>query len=295
MQQITHRHHYVPEFLLKKWAPSPNDSNVCAYWWDRYKKALARRTQGAKAFCFEIDLFTVNVQGKPPDILETDFFGPVDTQGAAAMDKLVEGGVEALSGDDRSDFTRFLFSLENRRPSLIRELRERGPKIMEQDIDSDQDFRAVLRERGFDKDPSFYAKGLGLLSEERALANVQGLVNDRTYGEKFINWHWSVARAQSGQGTFLLSDRPLIRKYAFDDPEAVWLLPLNPHTAFYATKREAPKQVTNGREFLKSVNKHSVQQADKYVFSMDASHEPLLRKHLRMKADCHPPNLEKSL
>ena len=294
MQQLTRRHHYVPEFLLKKWAPNPSNSNVCAYFWDRHRNALTQRTQGAKAFCFEIDLFAVNVQGKPLDILETDFFGPVDTQGAAAMDKLVKDGVEALTGDDRFDFTRFLFSLEHRRPALIQELRVRGPKIMEQDMDNDQNFRAVLREHGFDKDPSFYARDLGLLTEDRAVANVQGLVNGRNYGEKFINWHWRIARMRYGQGTFLLSDRPLIRKYAFDDPEAVWLLPLNPRTAFYASKRESPKVVTNGREFLKSVNKHSVQQADKYVYCIDTSHEPLLRKHLRIKADCHPPESEEA-
>ena len=116
------------------------------------------------------------------------------------------------------------------------------------------------------------------------MANVQGLVDDRNYGPKFINWHWSVARARTGQGAFVLSDRPLIQKKAFDDPEAVWLLPLDPYTVFYASKQESRKTVTNGREFLKSLNKHSVQQADKYVFCIDASHETLLRKHMRTKS-----------
>lgn len=284
MPQTTHKHHYVPEFLLKKWALSPNDSSVCAYYWDRHRNTLSCRTRGAKAFCYELDLFAVNVRDKPPDVLETKFFGPIDTQGAAAMDKLVKNGIEALTGDDRFHFTRFLCSFEPRRPSLIHELRERGPEIMEQDIDNDQSFRAVLQEHGFDKDPSFYARQRGLLSEDRAVANVQGLVDDRNYGPKFINWHWSVARARTGQGAFVLSDRPLIRKKAFDDPEAVWLLPLDPYTVFYASKQESRKTVTNGREFLKSLNKHSVQQADKYVFCIDASHEPLLRKHMRTKS-----------
>ncbi|MCY3701318.1 MAG: DUF4238 domain-containing protein [Rhodospirillales bacterium] len=280
MQQTTHRHHYVPEFLLKKWAPNPDASSVGAYYWDRHKHALAHRTQGAKAFCYERDLFSVGVQNLASDVLETDFFGPVDTQGAAAMDKLVKNGVEALTEDDRSDFTRLLFSLEYRRPPLIHELRRRGPEVMEQEMDSDQGFRALLEEEGFDEAPSFYARELGLLSEDRAVAKVQDLVNDGSYGQKFINWHWSLARTRPGQGTFLLSDRPLIRKYAFDHIEAVWMLPLDPFTVFYAFRHESAKTVTNGREFLKSVNKHSVQQADKYVFCLDTSHEPLLRKHL---------------
>lgn len=77
-----------------------------------------------------------------------------------------------------------------------------------------------------------------------------------------------------------MSNRPLIRKYAFDHIETVWVIPLDRFTAFYASRRESAKTVTDGREFLKSVNKHSVQQADKYVFCLDTSHEPLLRKHL---------------
>ena len=147
-------------------------------------------------------------------------------------------------------------------------------------MDSDQSFRVVLQEKDSHEDPSFYAKGLGLPSEDRAVAKVQDLVNDGDRDQKFINWHWRLARARFGQGTFLLSDRPLIRKYAFDHIEAVWVIPLDPFTAFYASRRESAKIVTDGREFLKSVNKHSVQQADKYVFCLDTSHEPLLRKHL---------------
>ena len=113
---------------------------------------------------------------------------------------------------------------------------------------------------------------------------MQQLVNDGSYGQKFINWHWSLARPRPGQGTFLLSDRPLIRKYAFDHIEAVRIFPLDPFTAFYASRRESAKTVTNGREFRKSVSKQSAQQADRYVSCMDNSHEPLLRKHMRAKS-----------
>jgi len=56
---------------------------------------------------------------------------------------------------------------------LIRELRERGPEIMEHHMDSDQSFRVVLQEKDSHEDPSFYAKGLGLPSEDRAVAKVQ--------------------------------------------------------------------------------------------------------------------------
>jgi len=109
----------------------------------------------------------VNVQNPAPDVLATDFFRPVDTRAVATVDKLVKNGVEAQTGDERSDFTRFLFSFEYRRPPLIHELCRRGPEIMGQDMDSDQSFRAVLQEERFDENASFCANQLGLLSEDR--------------------------------------------------------------------------------------------------------------------------------
>jgi len=39
-----------------------------------------------------------NVQNVAPEVLETDFFVPVDTRGAAAVDELVKNGIEALTG-----------------------------------------------------------------------------------------------------------------------------------------------------------------------------------------------------
>ena len=73
----------------------------------------------------------------------------------------------------------------------------------------------------------------------------------------------------------------MVRVNAFDSHEALWLLPLGPHIVFYASRREAPRVVTNEREFLKSLNRQSARQAQKYVFCVDGSHGPLLRKHMR--------------
>jgi len=279
--QTTRRYHYVPEFLLKRWAPKPNDGNVCGYYWNRHRSDLSCLVRGAKAFCYGLDLFAVGVQTLPSDILETAFFGPIDTQGAAVADKLVQDGPNALTGDDRCDFTRFLFSLEHRQPHRIQYLRKQGPKILEKDIDNDRGLRSTLQQHDFHEAPSIYARELGLLSEDRALAQVQKLVDDQDYGQKFINWHWSIARTRPDRGSFILSDRPLVRVNAFDSHEALWLLPLGPYTVFYASKRETPRVVANEREFLKSLNRHSVRQAQKYVFCIDGSHRSLLHKHMR--------------
>lgn len=173
MAQTTRRHHYVPEFLLKRWAPNPNDSNVRGYYWNRYRDDLSCLVRGAKAFCYDLDLFAVRVQTLPSDILETAFFGPIDTQGATAADKLVRNGPDALTGDDRCDFTRFLFSLEHRHPLRIQYLRNQGPKVLEEDIDNDRDLRSTLQQHGFHEAPSIYARELGLISEDRGLAQVQ--------------------------------------------------------------------------------------------------------------------------
>ena len=206
--QTVSKHHYVPEFLLKKWAPNPHDSCVRGYYWNGYRNGISSITKGAKAFCFEFDLFSVNVSHLPSDVLETDFLVPIDTQGAAAVDRMLKDSTAALTGDDRSDFTRLLFSLEYRRPHMVHQLRECGPKIIKQDIDGDESLRSALQQHGFTEDPSSYAKKLGCISEDHAVAQVQTLVDDRNFGQKFVNSHWSIAQTRPEQGTFILSDRP---------------------------------------------------------------------------------------
>jgi hypothetical protein len=84
-------------------------------------------------------------------------------------------------------------------------------------------------------------------------------------------------------GSLVLSDRPLIRLRGFDQPGAVWMLPLTPKAAFVAVNAlenlERIKRASPAR-FAKLTNVNSAAQAEKYVFTMDANHQRWLARYL---------------
>ena len=76
--QESRRHHFVPELLLKPWA---RDGVLNGFWWDHREGRLSCRRKGAKAFCYDIDLLSVKRHEDGRDVLEREFFGPIDIKG----------------------------------------------------------------------------------------------------------------------------------------------------------------------------------------------------------------------
>ncbi|QNT68360.1 hypothetical protein HQ394_02050 [Defluviicoccus vanus] len=218
------------------------------------------------------------------DAIERLFFGEVDTKGAAIRDILVERGAEGLTGDQRCDFARLLLSLDARRPCNINKLRTDIAGSFETDLDADSEIRAAMAERGIDDIPSNYVKNqLGWSLEDRALTIIQRLVDNPHVGGRLINANWAVKRLAPRDGSLVLSDRPLIRIYGYDSPGATWVLPLTPHTAFIAANHEENLRRLlrlTGQRFAKAINVSSAKQADKFVFSIEESHERWIRNYL---------------
>ena len=266
MSQSARHHHYVPQFLLKPWA---RDGKLHGYYWDSRRKGVSVRILGTKSFCHEPDLLTINLPRTPPDALETNFFGRVDALGAAARAKMLKCGPDGLTAGERSDFSRLLFSLVYRRPQEVDNLRKNGPQLIAQALDDNPELRDDLRNRGSLEDPSVYGKAMGLVSEDWALVQLQKLVGNPSCGAELNNWHWHIVRTEPRHGTFILSDRPLVLFQNFDHPEAHWILPLEANACFVAVNRGAKINLSNLREFVKRINKLSVDQAQKYVFCTD--------------------------
>ena len=59
------------------------------------------------------------------------------------------------------------------------------------------------------------------------------LVDHPNIGSNLINAHWRVVRLGPRDGTLVLSDRPLVRLFGYDNPKAAWFLPLSPKVVFF--------------------------------------------------------------
>ena len=277
MRQESHRHHYVPEFLLKAWTI---DSLVNGYWWNSKKDQLDCNRKGAKAFCFAKDLLTLRGREEERDALERRFFADIDTKGSIARRCLLENGPNSLNNDQRSDFVRLLLSFEARRPTIVRKLRDDGSRYLAESIDNDPKILRQMEIEGLSGTPSTFLTERGFSFEDRALSNVQKLANDPTIGHRLINMHWQIIRLGPNDGTFVLSDRPLVRLKAYDHPGAAWFLPLHPKSAFCAVNNSTNLNRTTSRRFAKLLNIESARQAQKYVFCAEERHKRWLVKYL---------------
>jgi hypothetical protein len=278
--QEAHEHHFVPEFLLRPWCV---EGLLQGYWWDDRRGELACKRKGTRGFCWQLDLLTLGSHSLGRDALEKVFLGDIDTKGAKARDRLLAGGPRNLNADQRCDFARLLLSLDVRRPAIVSKLRVMGPRHIAKSLDDDPEILAAMESEGLVGTPSTYIEQLGTCLEDRALVTIQRLVDNPKIGGRLINAHWHVVRIGPFDGSLVLSDRPLIRFRGYDHPGAAWVLPLTPKTAFVALNHpsnlERIKRVTPQR-FAKEVNASSVNQAERFVFCADTSHEPWLAKRL---------------
>ena len=273
-QQVSHKNHYVPRFLMKPWASE--DGNLNAYWWNTRKGRLECNKKGTKAFCFEIDALTLEEHKEGPDALERGFFAEVDADGSVARELILREGPESLSNDTKCDFARLLLSLEARRPEVARRLREESPQEMANILDKDPILLCAMETEQMSLSPSAFMPLPCTISEHMFIR----LVDNPKMGGRLINAHWQVVRLGPRDGTLILSDRPLVRVLGYDNPKAAWFLPLSPKAVFYATYSPIDFAGLTPRRLAKCLNADSVRQAQKYVFGVDDSHKRLLEKHL---------------
>lgn len=286
--QISDKHHYVPKLLLRPWlVEQDGHNNLYGYWWDAKTQKLACKKKGLDAFCFQLDLLSLHAHKLGRDALERVFFGEIDRKGAEARDLLVENGPTKLSAERRGDFARLLLSLDVRRPVNVERVRMEGREYFAEGLNTDPQVLAAMAEHGIHETPSDYIENvLGASLEDRALVKIQRLVDNLEVGEVLVNAYWKLKKLGPSDGSFALSDRPLIRKHGYNSPGAIWVLPLTPKVAFFAVNHPenlAKLRRVPAHRFAQETNKCSTWQAERFVFSADVHHETWLGKYLRQK------------
>lgn len=197
----------------------------------------------------------------------------------------MEHGPARLTEVQRCDFARLLLSLDARRPVNVEKLRKEVTRYLANELDADSEIRAAMDEHGIKDSSSDYVdRQMGWFLEDRALSMIQMLVDNPKVGKRLINAEWGLKRLGPHDGSFVLSDRPLIRIHAYESPGATWVLPLTPTVAFVAANHKANLDRLlrcTGQRFAKLTNVSSAKQAERFVFSTEQNDERWLGKYLR--------------
>ena len=251
--QPSHRHHYVPQFYLRGWTRP--DGLLHGWCRERATGKLRSKATGTKGVCFERDLFTDTAVASRPDDVERRFFQSVDDAAATVLRTLNDPdlGVGVLDGDDRVAFARFMMSLERRAP----EDRDKQMRVWEE--------RAV---KHFADRPAAL-KRVTADSRNLTLRELPLLCDSKDIGERVINLRWETHSLRPEQGSFVLSDRPLLRMAGLDEPgKLVWALALSPSSVLLCTDRSYRLHFSSFADLRKQFNRRAVGQARKYVFDI---------------------------
>lgn len=286
----------MPRFLLRQWARRDihGQMKILAHYWDNRRDQMRIFPGGENQFCYRDDLFTLNGNALGVDALERVFFKSIDDLGAAAHRKLVQGGVGNLTNDDRSDFIRLILSMDVRRPSTVDRLVSEGTRHFRNGVDQDPAILAEFERLGLGLRPSEYweqVHGRSLADQSKLL--LQSLTNNPMAGDKLAKFDWLVRELEASEGTFVLSDRPLVRLHGIDHPDTLWMMPLTPSAVlFISPRRDTLAAIVrrSSKSVRKLTNSDSAMQADRYVFSVKPEGSWLARRLAHRAA--HPASAE---
>ena len=274
------RHHYVPEFYLRRWATG---GLVRGYYWDHRSRSLSMSKKGAKAFCHEVDLY--KFASEPTErshLLETKFLGTVDDKAGKIIGKISKGDLQSLTDDEACHWVRFLMSLEVRRPSVVGFLKRHASKDFIDALDADAEFLSEMEQFDIRGRPSeILGSATTLHIQDRMLLRIQEAIDDPEIGKHYLRMSWLTKKLSTGGIDLVVADRPFIREGGIEAPDNVWCLPLDPDTAFFCSNNRnllIELEHASACQLSKAINRCSVEQADKYVFDKSGRNSRLLER-----------------
>jgi hypothetical protein len=281
VQNPPKKHHYIPQFYLKRWALTDNKLAVYNRPNPRTRAAQAKMKYPAETGWKE---GAYQFEGLPEDKrnrLETAFFSMLDGKAADAR-ALMETPGSAWTVELRYAWVMFLMSLISRHPDDIEAFKSVYIRDFNKVSQAEQDAYEKAREIG---DPAtaeeFFANVGREFLRNMAINNIPKLIMHENAVKSLMNMHWSVARPPP-DGYFFTSDRPTIRTFLGRE-NSHWLVPIGPRKLFVAVERkEYGDRIHKAiwKHGWKEVNRQVVRQAVEFGYAVTEEHLLFFDKHL---------------
>lgn len=276
------KHHYVPQFYLKRWAGE--DRRVSDY--RRFDGKLVHRRRFPSETGFEIELYSVRTQTDPTrrQAVEKRLMSRIDNAAARALDYMDETLAPPDDTDRRNGWTRFLLSLIYRSPTQVARLRE---KILEHRdgilaglADRYDELRAETDPETFEE---YVERDRGHIDEESFAVLMNRLTNSEWVGTTLIRMTWGVMAWKQVRHGFLTGDIPIMISDGLGHRNSFVMLPIGPSTLFIAaTRREVIDAFANqdATTLERAVNDAIVRQARQVVITRDPTQHRFIDNRL---------------
>lgn len=239
----TQKHHYVPQFLLKRWCD--NNGKLTVYSRRNERVVISKLTPEYTAF--ERKLYTLEqIPSEKRHVIENYFMSPLDTQAALIVQKILNGGFTSLNVDERSNFTRFILSLRARHPNAVALAKERGREAVMAALSRDpEEYAAVKGESSAATLVEWTNENAPTLIPNFGVSRLPELITDERACKPLFRAAWLMRDVSAANTDLLLSDRPCLLGGDVVCGEFVIVLPISPTMLFFACNLERETQLSN--------------------------------------------------
>ena len=288
------RHHYSPQFYLRQWAGG--DGRLFRYHRPYNRTVVSKHSPEHTGF--EDYLYTVE-KGDDPQIIEKGFFSNVDNYAAPILEALSQLGpglviLESghLGNDQRSDWTRFINSLQLRGPHSLAEIGAFFQRSVRENIERihGEAYRATKR-LGDPNSVYEYAQrdAPGWVADAHKFLLTQ-MIDHEQIGHVIVNMIWAVFDLSHATHSLLTSDRPYITSHGLLSPECLLSVPISPTRLFVAANDMSQLKSSASqpkKDLARKANDLAVRMAVENVYGDNAGRLAFVEKRLR-RAD-QPP------
>lgn len=298
--RIKMKHHYLPEFYMKKWACSEK-RELQFYYIDDYNKVIRSRRMSPGARGYRHDLYA-RTDSNNVQRLEKNCYQQIDSNAANVMAKMLKG--QKLSDEERHHFSNFIYSLLVRHleqiernfqisQGIIQKKKEGTPK----EIREEPEYQNAVQSM----EENHHLECMEALSTS---GNPYDLKGQDGFAKIFCSFNWRIENFSKESFSLLSCDAPIIIGNEFGQnsigsnnemslaahlstKKYLVLIPLSPTDCFLAFPREYGLYVENNviknrGSFVKKLNLMIVRKKkdeEGFVISKDRKQEAFICKH----------------
>ena len=283
------KHHFLPEFYLRKWAG--DDGQFNRFTPVHGGKIAVRRAYPAQAG-FMNDLYRLpgnHADDMAAQLLEWGFFRHVDNDAARALAILVGDVPWEWATDTRSGWSRFLLSLLHRTPRHWERVLD---ELASLDAETLPEVQARYAELRGPIDPATFDEWIAVRDpahlEKERYKMVARAIDNAKLGTSINNIEWRVYELSRASHALLTSDNAVVL-VAINLPDGHLALPISPTKLFVAARnRIFHAQIetlarTNPSRLVRGVNRLTVERADEVVIAHDESQCLFIERHFGTK------------
>ncbi len=281
-QKPSWRHHYIPQFYLKRWCLG---GTKLVQFSRPHGQIVKPKTLSPSETGFQNKLYTLaGLKPETAQALEEQYFRKIDSAAADALERFHCRSGSELTRRERVGWTQFIVSIWMRNPEEVEATKQvyaaHWPKTTRK---MERRYQAARRPA----DPPTLSEYLAAVPREyvertsmMALASQAGPQHTSVH---IANMKWGSLEMPLWAEALMTSDRPIIRHGGLSDDDAYIVMPIGPKHIFFAVNTPWVGRALVGQKpsnLVAQINKLVTEQSHRYVYATTDRPLAFVQEHM---------------